>query len=846
MMNSKYRQLVQGLLAGAAICAPYSASAQQQQSYQFDLPAQELSASLRAVSDRAGLQLFAAADDIKDKRGRSLKGLYTAQQAIDILLSGSGLTSRFDGEAVIIKRASDSEPGTDRNIDPVITVTGSRLKGAAPVIPATVLTSEQIELSGRTDIGDIARTLPQSFGGGQNPGIGTSQGTQNENANVNGASTFNLRGIGPNATLTLLNGNRVSYTGTSAAIDVSAIPVAAVDRIEILADGASAIYGADAVAGVVNIILKPNYDGVYAKVRGGASTDGGNRQQQYSMLAGTSWGSGNIMAAYDFLRTTPINAEDRIYGSTANPQTDFLGGMDRHNLLISGHQNLGPGAKFGIDMLFKTGTQRIETGFLLDRPVNFQGNDIRNEFQTFGITPTLDVELGSNWSIRAAGSYGRDRTDGLTRIYSGGVQTRTAFRHYRNENHSFELGLQGSLFELPAGPVRVAVGGGYRSYFFSADTSNLKFEKRRDNLFAYGEASVPLIDRDDASFFRKASVTGAVRVEDYSDSGNIAVPRLGFSLEPLKNVILGVSWGRSFKLPTLSQQYSGFATVLVGVSGYGSTFPAGSTFIYALGPDTNVGPERSENWTVSATITPARGLSLRAAYFNIDYVDRVAPPLSSSAGALTNPIYGSLVTLNPNVAQQNAIIAAATGGLQNATAGAYNPSTVVAILDARDRNIARQIYKGFDLSADYNVELGSGRRLAFNVGATWLNSKQQLLAGLPFTQLAGTVFRPPEFRARGGVSFEGNAFSLSAFANHSDGVIDNRRTTFVEVDGQTSVDLTARFKLGSGFEVGLDALNIFNAKPEVIFTSAVSDTPFDTTNYSPTGRFIAANVSWKW
>lgn len=845
-MNSKYRQLVQGLLASAALSAPYSASAQQQQSYQFDLPAQDLSASLRAVSDRAGLQLFAAADDINHKRGRSLKGLYTAQQAIDILLSGSGLTSRFDGEAVIIKRASDSDAESDRDIDPAIIVTGSRLKGAAPVIPATVLTSEQIELSGRTDIGDIARTLPQSFGGGQNPGIGTTQGTQNENVNVNGASTFNLRGIGPNATLTLLNGNRVSYTGTSAAIDVSAIPVAAVDRIEILADGASAIYGADAVAGVVNIILKPDYDGVTAKARVGASTDGGNAQQQYGVLAGTSWNSGNIMAAYDFLRNSPINAEDRSYGSTANPQTDFLGGMDRHNLLISGHQNLGSRAKFGFDMLFKTGTQRIDNGFLLDRLVNFQGNDIRNEFETFGIAPTLDIELDSNWSVRASGSYGRDRTDGLTRIYAGGVQTRTAFRYYRNENHSFELGLQGSLFELPGGPVRVAIGGGYRSYFFSADTSNLKFEKRRDNLFAYGEANVPLIDRNDASFLRKASVTGAVRFEDYSDSGNIAVPRLGFSLEPLKNVIFGASWGRSFKLPTLSQQYSGFSTVLVGVSGYGSTFPSGSTFIYALGPDANVGPERSENWTLSATITPTKGLSLRAGYFNIDYADRVAPPLSSSAGVLTNPIYASLVTPNPSLAEQAAIITAANGGLQNATAGAYNPSTVVAILDARNKNIARQIYKGFDLSADYNVKLGSSHSLAFNAGGTWLKSKQQLLNGLPFTQLAGTVFRPPEFRARGGVSLEGKAFSLSAFANHSAGVIDNRRATIVDVDGQTSVDLTARFKLGSSFEVGLDALNIFNAKPDVIFTSAVSDTPFDTTNYSPIGRFIAANVSWKW
>src|SRR3546814_16376635 len=73
---------------------------------------------------------------------------------------------------------------------------------------------------------------------GQNPGIGSGQGTQNQNVNVNGASTFNLRGIGPSATLTLLNGNRFAYSGTQSVIDISAIPTAAVERIEIVADGA--------------------------------------------------------------------------------------------------------------------------------------------------------------------------------------------------------------------------------------------------------------------------------------------------------------------------------------------------------------------------------------------------------------------------------------------------------------------------------------------------------------------------------------------------------------------------------------------------------------------------------
>src|SRR3546814_5363529 len=74
------------------------------------------------------------------------------------------------------------------------------------------ISSEDILTAGQSDLGEVARSLPQSFGGGQNPGIGNSQGAPNENANVNGASTFNLRGIGSNATLTLLNGRSEEHT----------------------------------------------------------------------------------------------------------------------------------------------------------------------------------------------------------------------------------------------------------------------------------------------------------------------------------------------------------------------------------------------------------------------------------------------------------------------------------------------------------------------------------------------------------------------------------------------------------------------------------------------------------
>lgn len=125
-MNLTYHQLARGLLVSAAICAPVSGAFAQARTYQFDLPSQNLGDSLRAVTSRTGMQLYAAADDINNKQASALRGSFTPQQAINALLSGSGLIARVDGDAAIIKRDTASEGG-DNVDEEVIIVTGSRI-----------------------------------------------------------------------------------------------------------------------------------------------------------------------------------------------------------------------------------------------------------------------------------------------------------------------------------------------------------------------------------------------------------------------------------------------------------------------------------------------------------------------------------------------------------------------------------------------------------------------------------------------------------------------------------------------------------------------------------------------
>src|SRR3546814_10273297 len=104
-------------------------------------------------------------------------------------------------------------------------------------------------------------------------------------------SALNLRGLGPDATLTLFNGHRVAYDAIGQGVDISAVPLAAVDRIEVLTDGSSALYGSDAVGGVANVILRRDYDGAVASARVGGATDGGDFEQQYNLVTGRRWQS---------------------------------------------------------------------------------------------------------------------------------------------------------------------------------------------------------------------------------------------------------------------------------------------------------------------------------------------------------------------------------------------------------------------------------------------------------------------------------------------------------------------------------------------------------------------------
>jgi iron complex outermembrane receptor protein len=196
---------------------------------------------------------------------------------------------------------------------PPAVVTGTHIRGAADsAFPITIYTRDVIEGSGASTLPEFLQRIPQNFNGGASENtVGSISGGGNA-ANKVEATGVNLRGLGNDATLILVNGHRVAPSNTEGNfVDVSMIPLYAVERIEVVTDGASAIYGSDAVGGVVNVILGRNLDGAESRVRYGTVDSGSLRATQVGQTLGHGWDAGSALLIYNYLDRTPLSADSR-------------------------------------------------------------------------------------------------------------------------------------------------------------------------------------------------------------------------------------------------------------------------------------------------------------------------------------------------------------------------------------------------------------------------------------------------------------------------------------------------------------------------------------------------------
>ena len=198
-----------------------------------------------------------------------------------------------------------------------IQVTGSRIsrvdaEGSAPV---TVITREDIDKTGATSVADVLRDLTENGSDSYNESF--------TNGFAPGSASVSLRGLGSSRTLVLLNGRRVANFGfaqnvNETGVDLNSIPLSAVERVEVLKDGASAIYGSDAIAGVINIILKKDFEGNELSVVAGTTNESDGQQGRLNFVTGKTFGDTNVMVSLDYYNQKDIMMKDRANMADAN------------------------------------------------------------------------------------------------------------------------------------------------------------------------------------------------------------------------------------------------------------------------------------------------------------------------------------------------------------------------------------------------------------------------------------------------------------------------------------------------------------------------------------------------
>lgn len=227
----------------------------------------------------------------------------------NILLAGTALSIGLAGP--VSAQEADPQEGVNTSAEPAnaIVVTGSRIRRAdiEGVGPTTVVDAEEIENTGIVNVETLLQRLPA------NAGFAGNQSSAYWTGNGYGTAQVNLRGLGIKRTLVLLNGRRLvaGGTGANSSPDLNMIPVNMLARTEVLKDGASAVYGADAMAGVVNLISRTDFEGVSVGGRLGITEEGDGRDATIDLLAGWRTDRGGIMIAANYQKTEPISMFSR-------------------------------------------------------------------------------------------------------------------------------------------------------------------------------------------------------------------------------------------------------------------------------------------------------------------------------------------------------------------------------------------------------------------------------------------------------------------------------------------------------------------------------------------------------
>ncbi|MES2056566.1 MAG: TonB-dependent receptor [Pseudomonadota bacterium] len=511
--------------AAVVIAMPAAAQAAADTRHTIDVPAGSLDTALFQVARQTGVQLVFTDPGIAGIRVSRVSGSYTTRQLLDTLLAKTGYTYRFtgtrsvrviplarggkvrpagltqsvpqstdgqaDGEAASTVQAENAVNGNDQQEQGDIVVVGTQIKGSkvTEALPVTVVGEQEIRATGAVSGDELFRSIPQmgdvSFNSSYLP--------NSSNSARGDVGSVNLRNLGVGNTLTLLNGRRVVAHPTSRADDnlvpvqtynTNAIPVFGLERLEVLRDGAAAIYGSDAVAGVVNTVLKTNFSGVQIEGQTGWAEGTNLAESNLNLLAGKNLGDrGNITLFASYDRRTALGARDQDYTASANlnplfADTRFSTATDGRSTITpwGSFQTLGnvvvrqgatsltnASGQFHIQPLTNAGcatgtTAGLPGGICIDDGTNSAAGDRNLGFDAPHAFNTSVIPSLKRANVFLTGHY--DLTDGLEFFGEAGYYTATT-RSVQASTGTLSSGplvIPASNYWNPFGPVTFANG----------------------------------------------------------------------------------------------------------------------------------------------------------------------------------------------------------------------------------------------------------------------------------------------------------------------------------------------------------------------------------------------------
>ncbi len=892
----RFRAICAALLGFACLLAGQSAQAQSlDNTVRFDIKPQTLDKALLEFARQAHLQIMFATGVTREFRTKGLRGEFTERQALVDLLAhsklrflqsgntikivpavdGAGKSAKYDGAPSVgfaaawtgrpghrdsARPALASSAGTDVEarrtrhaaILEEVTVTGTHIVGGPPPSsPIISITRRQIQESGYQTVEQLMDSLPENFASVGSEASGVELGSDVNAGNIANGASVNLLGLGVDSTLVLVNGHRLAPSGTSGAFtDVSVIPLSAIKRVDIMTDGASAIYGPDAIGGVVNYILRSHERGAETSVEYGSVTRGGLKTYRASQSAGFNWSTGNAFFAYEFQKQTPLRAIDRPFTQGLGPSWDLLAGLTQNSLYATANNSLGTANVDG-DAFVSTRTGNYSAAVVGGVAVPYRVGTRSTQY-SFGVGSSIPISTG--WLGKLRASYGGNDTH-LSDIYGTNAARSTLLTVSSN--------VSGTLVTLPTGKIKVALGGQLRREKFSrhfggAFSSLGAISKARTVGALFVETDVPLLPpRTIMSKEPTLALDLAARYEHYNDFGSSFNPRAGIAWKPVRAFRVRATVSTSFKPPNFYELYGSQYAVLENFPDIQNAFGV-APVLELSGSNKNLKAEQSTEWTVGFDLMPTSipGLRVHATYFHIRFRNRIASPNIPYFDPFSpGSLYASFIQQTPSFSALNALTQAPTQYFNDTTYPGFGPSATLgeasAILNNRLQNIGLTRVSGLDDTASYAVTAhGVGYHAALN--AVYLFQYQNVpVRGATPINILSTLENPVNFRGRATAGLDTGGWSVNGAINYVNHYSDPTALVPVRIASWTTVDLQVAYQVEdvrlplNGLQVALSCTNCLDRAPPAVRKSSYLF-GYDPTNASPMGRFVSLTVRKRW